>query len=109
MNRAATQNIGQGPLQAMNAGASSMMSEEKSTELNDKLIKKLDEIVGASSGSKGDVSININSTDGKTTSSSQTNNGTTEDRQRLAQNIKDVVLKVIQDEKRLGGQLRRGM
>jgi len=109
MNRAAAQNIGAGPLQAMNAGASSMITEEKSVELNDKLIKKLDELVGASSESKGNVSININSTDGRTTSSSQTNDGSPDNRQKLAQNIKDVVLKVIQDEKRLGGQLRRGM
>jgi hypothetical protein len=109
MNRAAAQNIGAGPLQAMNAGASSMITEEKSVELNDKLIKKLDELVGASSESKGNVSININSTDGRTTSSSQTNDGSPDSRQKLAQNIKDVVLKVIQDEKRLGGQLRRGM
>jgi TP901 family phage tail tape measure protein len=109
MNRAAAQNIGAGPLQAMNAGASSMITEEKSVELNDKLIKKLDELVGASSESKGNVSISINSTDGRTTSSSQTNDGSPDSRQKLAQNIKDVVLKVIQDEKRLGGQLRRGM
>ena len=109
MNRAAAQNIGPGPLQAMNAGSSSMITEEKSVELNDKLIKKLDELVGASSESKGNVSISINSTDGKTTSSSQSSAGSTQDRQKFAQNIKDVVLKVIQDEKRLGGQLRRGM
>jgi TP901 family phage tail tape measure protein len=109
MNRAAAQNIGAGPLQAMNAGSSSMITEEKSVELNDKLIKKLDELVGASSESKGNVSISINSTDNKTTSSSQSSAGSTQDRQKFAQNIKDVVLKVIQDEKRLGGQLRRGM
>ena len=105
MNRAASQNIGAGNLQSLNAGASSLPTEEKTEELNDKLIAKLDELIEAS-GSAGSITINVEAASGKT--SEQTSGDDNERRVQMARLIKDMVLKVIQDEKRLGGALRRG-
>ena len=103
MNRAAAQNIGSGNLQALNSGARSLPTEEKSEELNDRLIAKLDELIEAS-GSGSNITINVESS-GQTTQSTEGNPA--EAKQQLARQIRDAVLKVIQEEKRLGGQLRR--
>jgi hypothetical protein len=105
MNRAASQNIGAGNLQSLNAGASSLPTEEKTEELNDKLIAKLDELIEATSGG-GDITINVEASTGKT--SEEGGGSENEKRVQMARLIKDMVLKVIQDEKRLGGTLRRG-
>jgi TP901 family phage tail tape measure protein len=106
MNRAAAQNIGAGNLQSLNSGAKSLPTEEKSEELNDRLISKLDELIEAS-GAAGNITINVEGGSGK---SSETSDGkSAEGKQQLARQIRDAVLKVIQEEKRLGGQLRRGM
>jgi hypothetical protein len=105
MNRAASQNIGAGNLQSLNAGASSLPTEEKTEELNDRLIAKLDELIEAS-GSGGSITINVEAATGK--SFEQTSGDDNERRVQMARLIKDMVLKVIQDEKRLGGVLRRG-
>lgn len=104
MNRAASQNIGAGNLQALNAGASSLPTEEKTEELNGKLIAKLDELIEATSGG-GDITINVEAATGK--ASEEGGNSENEKRMQMARLIKDMVLKVIQDEKRLGGVLRR--
>lgn len=105
MNRAATQNIGAGNLQALNSGAKSLPTEEKNEELNDRLLAKLDELINAS-GSAGNITINV---EGSGRSSESSDGRNPEAKQQLARQIRDAVLKVIQDEKRLGGQLRRGM
>ena len=107
MNRSAAQNIGAGNLQALNAGASSLVTEETSQELNDRIIAKLDELIEATGSGAGNITINVDAATGAATQATEGNTG--EDRQQLARQIKDVVLKVIQDEKRIGGQLRRGM
>lgn len=107
MNRAAAQNIGPGNLQAMNAGASKPMSEEASKDLNNKLISKFDELIGTTEKSTGSITINVDGSSGK---SSENSSGQTQGaNQQLSRQIRDAVLKVIQEEKRLGGQLRRGM
>jgi hypothetical protein len=72
--------------------------------LNEKLIAKLDELIEASSAA-GNITINVDGSTGK--SSQTTDGGASEQKQQLARQIKDVVLKVIQDEKRLGGSLRK--
>jgi hypothetical protein len=46
MNRSAVQSIGAPNLQSMNAGGTSITSEETSKELNEKLLAKLDELIG---------------------------------------------------------------
>jgi TP901 family phage tail tape measure protein len=104
MNRSAAQNIGAGNLQALNAGAGTIVTEEKTEELNEKLISKLDELIEASGGASS-ITINV---EGSTGAAAQSTNGNpTDQRQQMARQIKDAVLKILQDEKRLGGQLRR--
>ena len=103
MNRAAVQNIGASKLQSMNTGASSASSDETAKDLNERLIAKLDELIQVS-GSSGDININVSSS-GET---SQQDSGDTSDaRQKLARQIRDSVMQVIQEEKRIGGSLRR--
>jgi hypothetical protein len=106
MNRAAAQNIGAGNLQALNSGGSSLPTEEKTEELNDKLISKLDELIQANSSksSVGAININVDGSGKSDESSSAGQSGTAN--QQLARNIRDMVVKVIQDEQRLGGLLR---
>lgn len=104
MNRSAAQNIGAGNLQALNAGAGSIVTEEKTEELNDKLIAKLDELIEASGGSGG-ITINVEGSTG--TASEEKSGNPSDQKQQLARQIRDAVLKVIQEEKRLGGSLRR--
>jgi TP901 family phage tail tape measure protein len=107
MNKAAAENIGTGNLQAMNAGASKPVDEKASRDLNDKLISKFDELIGTTEKSTGSITINV---DGSTGKSSEASTGQTQQSgQQLSRQIRDAVLKVIQEEKRLGGQLRRGM
>jgi hypothetical protein len=108
MNRAASQNIGTGNLQALNAGAASLPTEEKTEELNDKLIAKLDELIEimTGNGSSGAITINVDS-NGKSTQ--ETSGESSESREKLARQIKETVMKVIEQEKRLGGKLRRGL
>jgi hypothetical protein len=91
----------------MNAGASKPVDEKASRDLNDKLISKFDELIGTTEKSTGSITINV---DGSTGKSSEASTGQTQQSgQQLSRQIRDAVLKVIQEEKRLGGQLRRGM
>jgi hypothetical protein len=103
MNRSAVQGIGASNLQSMNSGGTSITSEETSKELNEKLLAKLDELIN-SSGSAGNITINV-------APSGQTTQDNSQDpsagRQQLARQIKDAVLQIINDEKRIGGSLRR--
>jgi TP901 family phage tail tape measure protein len=103
MNRSAVQSIGAPNLQSMNSGGTSITSEETSKQLNEKLLAKLDELIN-SSGSAGNITINV-------APSGQTSQETSQDpsagRQQLARQIKDAVLQIINDEKRIGGSLRR--
>ena len=57
-------------------------------------------------GNAGSVTINVDS-NGKSTQ--ETSGETSESKQKLAAQIKDTVMKVIEQEKRLGGKLRRGL
>lgn len=103
MNRAATQAIGSGNLAALNAGASSMVTEETSEKLNEKLLAKLDELIEKMTGGTN-IEINI---DGSGRTSQTSSGGNNQGAQQLARQIKDVVIKVLEDQKRLGGSLRR--
>ena len=103
MNRSAVQSIGAPNLQSMNSGGTSITSEETSKELNEKLLAKLDELIGAS-GSTGNITINV-APSGQT--SQETSQDPSASRQQLARQIKDAVLQIINDEKRIGGTLRR--
>ena len=105
MNQASTQRMGASNLEALNSGSGDILTEEKSDELNQKVLDKLDELIQASSGSTGGgINITVNSS-GEEKSSGEKQEG----QNSLAQKIKDVVVRVIQEEKRLGGSLRRGL
>jgi hypothetical protein len=97
MNRSAVQSIGAPNLQSMNSGGTSITSEETSKELNEKLLAKLDELIGASS-STGNITINVDSS-GKSTEN--TSGGSSEGSQNLARQIRAAVLQVINEEKEL--------
>jgi hypothetical protein len=105
MNNAAAKNIGTGNLNALNSGASSMLTEEKSEELNQKIIEKLDELIESNVNGNGEINITVNN-EGKTTEQS---GGGGEQSQNFAKKIRDAVIRVIEEEKRLGGTLRRGL
>jgi TP901 family phage tail tape measure protein len=105
MNRAASQNIGAGNLQSLNAGAGSLPTEEKTEELNDRIISKLDELIDKiTSGSLASITINVDSA-GNSTKESDTSTSANEALTKFAQQIKEQVVKVIQQEQRVGGLL----
>jgi hypothetical protein len=106
MNNAATKNIGTGNLSALNSGASSLVTEEKSEQLNQNIIDKLDELIEASLNT-GDINITVNN--GKTEGGNQDQSSDDNGGQNMARKIRDAVLRVIEEEKRLGGTLRRGL
>ena len=95
MNAAATQKIGKGALSSMNSGGGSGDGGA--------VINKLDELISVSDN-QGETVINITvNSDG---ASSENGNGD-EKNTNLAIKIRDVVRQVIDDEKRLGGSLRK--
>ena len=105
MNRSAVQSIGATNLQSMNSGGTSVTSEETSKELNEKLLAKLDELIKVSdSSAAGNITINVSPSGQTTQEGSQ---DASANRQQLARQIKDAVLQVINEEKRIGGSLRR--
>jgi TP901 family phage tail tape measure protein len=105
MNRAAVQNIGAGNLQSMNSGTQSVLTDEASKEMNEKLLSKLDELIEVSSGG-GDITINVSGS-GNETTAGDNNQDASSVKQQLAREVKDAVLKVLDEQKRLGGRLRR--
>jgi TP901 family phage tail tape measure protein len=105
MNRSAVQNIGVGNLQSMNSGTQSVLTDEASKEMNEKLLSKLDELIEASSGG-GDITINVSGS-GNETATGANNQDASSMKQQLAREVKDAVLKVLDEQKRLGGRLRR--
>ena len=96
MNAAATQRIGAGNLAAANAGGGGGEGKEA-------VVARLDELIAVTQNS-GETVINITvNSDG----SENQEGGGDEQQQGLAKKIKDVVKQTIDDEKRLGGSLRR--
>ena len=106
MNPQATNTVGAGNLTALNAGASSFVTEDTAEDLNQRLIDKLDEVVESASSGVGDINITVNSNgQGDTQTNEQGEGGN----KNLARQIRDAVVNVIEQEKRLGGSLRRGL
>jgi hypothetical protein len=106
MNTQATNTVGAGNLAALNAGASSFVTEDTAEDLNQRLIDKLDEVVESSASGVGDINITVNSNGQQDTQTNGQGEGTN---QNLARQIRDAVVNVIEQEKRLGGSLRRGL
>jgi hypothetical protein len=99
VSKQAAQNIGMNKLQQINSGN----VDSDSSEL---IASKLDELVEKIS-SVGTINITVNS-DGKNENESSRGGSENNDKQQkeLARKIKEVVIGVLRDEKRLGGLLR---
>ena len=104
MNAGATQRIGASNLNAMNSGAS---TETSSSAINDQLISKLDELIKITKESSKPVTVNVSSQQGQTGGDNQGEENKSEKDQNLSRKIKAAVIAVLQEEKRLGGVLRR--
>ena len=104
MNAGATQRIGASNLNAMNSGAS---TETSSSAINDQLINKLDELIKITKESSKPVTVNVSSQQGQTGGDNQGEENKSEKDQNLSRKIKAAVIAVLQEEKRLGGVLRR--
>ena len=111
LNSAATQRIGQGNLEAINSGG------EEAGESSQELIEKIEELIDATKENAGEINITVNGGDSSGGGNSSSGSGSektetsgqadeNKKRQELAKQIKDKVLEVIQEEKRLGGSLR---
>ena len=105
LNRRASKKLGFSNLSAANTGQSLGTSEETSKDLNDKVVTKLDELIQTISSTGGGVSVNVQmDSQGKTQSSESGDQGETQ--RNLNRRIKDAVIAILQEEKRLGGVLR---
>lgn len=104
MNAGATQRIGASNLNAMNSGAS---TETSSSAINDQLINKLDELIKITKESSKPVTVNVSSQQGQAGGDNQGEENKSEKDQNLSRKIKAAVIAVLQEEKRLGGVLRR--
>ncbi|NVM34329.1 MAG: hypothetical protein HWN81_01960, partial [Candidatus Lokiarchaeota archaeon] len=104
VNSAAADRLGQANLERINAGE----DPEDQRQNQDDLTEKLDELIKVTKESTGEINITVNG-DGSATEEKSGNSEGEEQNVRLARVIRDQVLKVIQDEKRLGGTLRRGL
>jgi len=102
MNAAATQRIGANNLNAMNSGAS---TSNDSSAINDQLLSKLDELIRTTKESSKPVTVNVSSQ--QTQSGDNREENKSEQDQNLSRKIKAAVVAVLQEEKRLGGVLRR--
>jgi hypothetical protein len=112
LNSAATQRLGSGNLESLNAGSGGDLGQSGGSE---ELIVKLDELIEATKENAGEINITVtgagggNSAGGAgTTEQSESSGAAAENksRQDLAKEIKVAVLQVIMEEKRLGGTLR---
>ena len=105
MNNAATSRIGAENLEKINSG----QDLEQGKESQEELVNKLEELIEATKSNTGGINITVNSDGSKEESSRNQGGGNTESEERnrrLSQEIKTQVLKIIADEKRLGGSMR---
>jgi len=114
MNSAAVSRVGQSNLQNLNSGGENLQSDND-TQTKD-VVDKLEDLIDISKNKVGDINITVNgggkgegSTggSGNEDSSSESGEGGSDERKRIAGLIKEQVLSILQDEQRLGGQLRR--
>jgi TP901 family phage tail tape measure protein len=107
VNSSAASRIGQPALERLNSGVVEEGSEKQN---NREVVDKLDELIKTTKSSTGDITITVN---GDGTSTEESGNSSQEEEEgsnmKMAKLIKQEVLKVINEEKRLGGTLRRGV
>ena len=104
VNSSAASRLGQSSLEKLNAGDSSSVEPGNQEEV----IDRLDELIKATKESTGAITITVNS-DGSNSEEKSTGSQEEDDNIKIAKLIRDQVLKVINEEKRLGGTLRRGV
>lgn len=103
MSKQASEKLGYGNLQKMNSTGG--VSSEASGEAMSRLEAKLEELVEKVTG-VGTINIEVNSS-GKGNSEKESSSKNEDQQNReMARKIKEVVLNVLKDEKRLGGMLR---
>jgi hypothetical protein len=102
MSKQAAEKIGYGNLQNLN---SNQKSTTDSAELISRLEKKLEEIFDKVSG-VGTINISVSSDGKEKREDSETSSTEDEKNRQMARKIKDVVMNILKDEKRLGGMLR---
>jgi TP901 family phage tail tape measure protein len=101
MSKQASSNIGYGNLQRMNStGTSESNQDGIASRIESKLEELFEKVTGV-----GSIEINIES-NGSENSSSKEDSGKDAQSRELAKKVKDVVLNVLREEKRLGGMLR---
>ena len=124
MNSAAVSRVGESNLQGLNAGGNNLESNTDTSSRE--VIDKLEDLIDVSKDKVGDINITINTGAGAGAGAGNGGQGATtgrqgegaaagglggnqtnEDNKRIANLIKEQVLAVLADEKRLGGQLRR--
>ena len=102
MNAGATQRLGAANLNALNGGAGSMGDSSE-------IVSKLDELINATSQDRGNINIVVNS-DG---SGGESQGGGSAEaaasaQRKLAEGLRQAVVKEIENQRRLGGVLRGG-
>ena len=103
MSKQASEKLGYGNLQKMNSTGG--VSSEASGETMSRLEAKLEELVEKVTG-VGTINIEVNSS-GKGDSEKESSSKNEDQQNReMARKIKEVVMNVLKDEKRLGGMLR---
>jgi TP901 family phage tail tape measure protein len=110
VNRAAAQNIGTSNLQSLNAGTATVVGGGSNSN-NNEIISKLNELIEVTK-SKENVMVNVSA---GAEAGGQNSNSTGQGQQYSASNtqkmlnkkIRDAVIQILENEKRLGGSLRR--
>jgi uncharacterized protein YidB (DUF937 family) len=98
VSKQATQNIGVNKLQQINSGA-------KTGDMSEALAAKLDQLVEKLSA-VGTLNITVNSDSNGKQSEKQDGGNQDQKTKEMARRIKEVVMNVLKEEKRLGGMLR---
>ena len=100
MNSAAADRVGRGNLEKMNSGVSE--DGESKGIANEELLSKLDDLIEATKESTGEINITVNGEGGREEESGGQGGGNRE----FAKKLKEQVVNIIEEEKRLGGSLR---
>lgn len=101
VSKQAVEKVGYNKLQNINSGQESGNMEE----LIQRLEVKFEELINKMGGNAGNITINVESSGKEKEQNSGSSNEDQQNRE-MARKIKDVVLGVIRDEKRIGGLLR---
>ena len=100
MNAGATQRLGSANLNALNSGGGSLGGSPD-------IVAKLDELITVTSEGHGDINIVVNSDGGGQVQGGAAPEAAASAQRQLAESLRQAVVKEIENQKRLGGALRR--